>query len=131
MSGEQGAAGAMVAAVVARLREVPGLSQVSDGVPLQAGDAAAVVDAGPETDWGFKGGEGAELRFAVLVTCGGEVPGRARLLGEKVRAALAQLGLELDGWQLVNLVKLRSRVVRTAGPKWTAVLEYRARMVRT
>jgi len=121
----------MVAAVVARLREVPGLSQVSDGVPLQAGDAAAVVDAGPETDWGFKGGEGAELRFAVLVSCGGEVPGRARLLGEKVRAALAQLGPELDGWQLVNLVKLRSRVVRTAGPKWTAVLECRARMVRT
>lgn len=131
MSGEQGAAGAMVAAVVARLREVPGLSQVSDGIPIQAGDAAAVVDAGPETDWGFKGGDGAELRFAVLITCGGEVPGRARLLGEKVRAALAELGPGLDGWQLVNLTMLRTRVVRAAGPKWTAVTEYRARMVRT
>ena len=50
MSGE-GAAGALAACVVAALRQVAGLSQVSGGAPIQAGDAHAVVETGPETDW--------------------------------------------------------------------------------
>ncbi|WP_166041557.1 DUF3168 domain-containing protein [Sphingosinicella sp. YJ22] len=130
MNSEQGAAGALVSALVTVLREVAGLSQVSDGIPLQAGDAAAVIEAGPETDWGFKGGEGAEVRVAILVTCGGETPARARLLVERTRAAVATIGPDLAGWTLVGLTMLRSRVVREAGPKWIAVVEYRARMMR-
>ena len=130
MTNEQGAAGALVAALVAALRDVPGLSQVSDGAPLQAGDAAAMVEAGPETDWGFKGGEGAEVRFAIVLRCGGEAPGRARMLGEKIRSAVAEVGSDLGGWGLVSLAMLRSRVLREAGPKWAAVIEYRARMIR-
>ena len=131
MSGEQGATGALVAAVIKALEAVPGLSQVSDGAPLQAADAAALVEAGPETDWGFKGGDGAEVRFAVLVTCGGEAPARARLLGEKARAAVTATGPELPGWRLVSLAMLRARTIRAAGPKWTAVAEYRARMTKS
>jgi len=131
MNGEQGASGALVSALVTALRDVPGLSQVSDGVPLQAGDAAAVVEAGPETDWGFKGCEGAEVRVAVLVTCDGEAPGRPRLLAERVRAAIGAIAPDLGGWTLVTLVLLRSRVLRTPGSKWTASLDYRARMLRS
>lgn len=131
MNGEQGAAGALVSALMAVLGEVPDLSQVSDGVPLQASDAAAVVEVGPESDWGFKGGEGAEVRFAILVTCGGEGPGRARLLAERIRTAIGQGEPDLIGWTLVSMALLRSRVLRAAGPKWTAVVEYRARMLRS
>ena len=130
MNGEQGAAGALVSALMTALRDVPGLSQVSDGLPLQAGDAAAVVEAGPETDWGFKDGEGAELRVAVLVTCSGETPRRVRSLAERMRAAVAMIGPDLAGWRLVGMTMLRSRVLREVGPKWTAVIEYRARMMR-
>lgn len=130
MNGEQSATGVLVPALIAVLRDVPGLSQVSDGAPLQAGDAAAVVEAGPETDWGFKGGEGSEVRLAIVVTCGGETPGRARRLGEKIRAAAATVAADIGEWKLVSMVMLRSRVVREAGPKWSAVMEYRARMIR-
>ena len=130
MTSEQGAVGALVTSLVAALRKVPGFSQVSDGVPIQAGDAAVAIDVGPETDWGFKGGEGAELRIAVVLTCGGEAPGRTRMLGERVRAAVSTVGPELGGWRLANMVMLRSRVLRETGPKWTAVVEYRARMTR-
>ena len=130
MTNEQGAAGALVAALVAALRDVPGLSQVSDGAPLQAADAAAIVEAGPETDWGFKGGEGAEVRFAIVLRCGGEAPTRARMIGERIRSAVAEVGPDLGGWGLVSLAMLRSRVLREAGPKWAAVIEYRARMIR-
>ncbi len=131
MNGEQGAAGALVSALMRVLAEVPGLSQVSDGVPLQASDAAAVVEVGPESDWGFKGGEGAEVRFAILVTCGGEGPGRARRFAERIRTAIGQSEPDPVGWTLVSLTLLRSRVLRGAGPEWTAVVEYRARMLRS
>jgi len=134
MSGE-GATAALVAAVTAALRRVSGLSGVFDGAPPQAGDAHAVVQAGPETDWGHTSGEGAEGRFALLVRCGREAPGRARLLGEAARAAVAAIGLGPEtGWQLVNLTMLRSRVARSgppgAGPGWTSATEYRARLLR-
>ena len=129
MSDEAGAQGALIGAVVAALGLVPGLSQVADGAPIQAGDACAVVETGPETDWGFKDGEGAELRFGVRVECGGERPDRARLMLERLRTALG--GLETGGgWRLVTLAMMRSRVVRAAGPKWVGVVEYRARMMR-
>ena len=130
MNGEEGVPGALGTKLLSALRDVPGLSQVSDGVPLQAGDAAVMVDVGPETDWGFKGGEGAEVRFAAVLTCGGEGPGRARMLGERVRAAIATVGPDLGGWTLASLVMLRSRVLRETASKWTAVAEYRARMMR-
>lgn len=130
MNAEQGAAGALVMALVTALRDVPGISQVSDGAPIQAGDCAVAVDAGPQTDWGFKGGEGAELRLAIVLTCAGEAPARARMLGERIRAATATIGPDLGGWRLVSMVMLRSRLLRERGPKWTAVAEYRARMMR-
>lgn len=139
MSGEQGAATALADAVMAALAGVDGLSQIADGAPVTAADAAAVLEMGPETDWGWKGGTGAELRFAVIVRCGGEAPGRARALGERVRAAVAEVAVDqagvdepgvdgVAGWRLVTLVLVRAALVRGAGPGWTAVAEWRARM---
>jgi hypothetical protein len=133
MDGE-GAAGALVAAVAAALRQVPGLSGVSDGAPIQAADGHAVVEAGPETDWGHKSGEGAEIRFAVLIRCGGEQPARTRSLTERARQAVEGLGPGLGPpsmpWRLVTLVRIRSRLLRAPGPSWTGVSEFRARMLR-
>ncbi len=130
MDEDGGAAGAIAAAAVTALRLVPGLSQVFDGPPIQAGDAHAMIEMGPETDWGFKDGAGAELRFAVRVECGGERPDRARMLLERARAAVAEVRPELGGWRVVSLALVRARVVRLPGPKWTGVAEYRARMMR-
>ena len=131
MNDDAGAAGALAEAVVAALRNVAGLSRVSDGVPIQAGDASAVVEMGPETDWGHKSGAGAEVRFAVLIGCAGEEPGRARVLLERARAAVDAVGPRVGGWRVVTLVTMRSRMVRAPGPKWTGVVEYRARMLRS
>ncbi len=133
---DEGASAVLAAAVTARLREVSGLSGVSDGAPIQAGDAHAVVEIGPETDWGHKSGAGAEVRFAVLVRCGGESPARARTLAEGARAALAGLGPEMGGWRLVSLAMMRARTLpfgrdrKEAGRGWTGFIDYRARMLR-
>lgn len=136
--GNEGAAGALVASVVRALRQVPGLSQVSDGAPIQAGEASATVEIGPETDWGHKSGEGAEVRFALLIRCGGERPGRVRQLMEMARQAVVAIGPDCGEWRLVSLVMLRSRTMpfgsaqdrRGSWPSWTGVAEYRARLLK-
>ena len=128
---DEGAAGALAAAVLGGLRAVPGLSQVADGRPIQAGDAAATLEMGPESDWGHKNGDGAELRFAVTIACGGEQPGRVRGLVARARARIDAIGPELgSGWRLVTLVMTRSRATREAGPRWRGAVDYRARMLR-
>lgn len=128
---DEGAAGALAAAIVAALRLVPGLSQVADGRPIQAGDAAATLEMGPESDWGHKSGDGAELRFAVTIMCGGEQPGRARGLVAAAQARVEAIGPELgSGWRLVSLAMIRSRAVREQGPRWRGAVDYRARMLK-
>ena len=124
-----GAAGVLAEAVVGALRQVSGLSSVADGEPIQAGDAYAILDMGPEIDWGHKTGAGAEIRFAVLVRCGGERPDRARRLLTAAREQVGAIGPAADGWRLVSLAMLRARVVREPGPRWTGAAEYRARLL--
>lgn len=128
--GDEGAAAALAIAVVEALKRVPGLSGVSDGVPIQAADAHAVAEMGPQTDWGHKSGEGAEIRFAVLIRCGGEQPDRARRLTDQARQVVAEIGPECGTWRLATLTMVRSRTTRTPGPSWTGAVEFRARMLR-
>lgn len=127
--GDGGAAAALAEAVTAALRQVGGLSQVADGEPIQAGDSHAVVEMGPETDWGHKTGAGAEIRFALLVRCGGERPDRARRLLAAAREQVEALGTVASGWRLVSLAMMRARLVREPGPRWTGAAEYRARLL--
>lgn len=131
---DEAAAAAVAAAVTDALRDVAGLSGVFDGAPIQAGDAHAMVEIGPETDWGHKSGAGAELRFAVVVRCAGERPDRARALSSAARAAVEAIGPALGGWRLVSLVMMRGRVMpaprREERPGWTGVADYRARLLR-
>ncbi len=131
--GDEGAATAMAGAVTSALRKVPGLSGVFEGPPVQAADAHAVVDVGPESDWGHKSGAGAELRFAVSIRCGGERPDRTRALSGAARTAVEAIGPRLAGWRLVSLAMMRARVTparKEAQPGWTGSVEYRARLLR-
>jgi len=126
---DEGASGVLAAAALAALRQVPGLSGEFDGAPIAAADAHAVVEPGPETDWGHKNGAGAEVRFAVVIVCGGEAAGRLRGLMTAVRSAVGALAPDLDGWRLVSLVMVRARIIRGKGPRWTGSIEYRARLL--
>lgn len=125
-----GASEMLVAAVTTALRDVVGLNGAYDGPPLQAAFPYATVDAGPESDWSHKSGEGRELRLAVTIRDQGERPARLRELMRAVEAAIGAAGGQHDGWRLVTIVFLRSRVLREPGAAWTAVIDYRARMLR-
>ncbi len=125
-----GAGQALVEAAVAMLRTVNGLNGIYDGAPLTAAFPYATVEAGPESDWSHKSGEGRELRLSILVRDKGESPARLRSLAVTVEAGVIAIGPELAGWRLVTLIFLRSSMLRGRDAAWTAAIEYRARLLK-
>jgi len=122
------ASGALIAAVMTALDSIPGLAGTHEAGPIQAAIPSAVVATGMETDWGHKSGAGRELRLSVMLRDEGESPVRLRILSEAVQAALD--GLEMGGgWRLVTFVFVRSIVAPQGAGKWSAGLDYRARML--
>jgi hypothetical protein len=125
-----GAGQALAEAALAALRAVDGLNGVYDGPPLSAAFPYATVETGPESDWSHKSGAGRELRLAILIFDKGERPARLRNLAAAVEAAAAEIGPDLAGWRLVNLVFLRGSMLRNTGAAWTAAIGYRARLLK-
>lgn len=126
-----GAGQALTDAAMAALRAVEGLNHVYDGPPLSAAFPYAVVEVGPESDWSHKSGEGRELRLSLLIRDKGERPTRLRGLVAEIEDLTMQIGAELPGWRLVNLVFLREAMLRETGATWSAAIDYRARLLKT
>jgi hypothetical protein len=116
------------AAAIAALQGVAELGTVHEGQPLQAVVRYAVVEAGPETDWGHNSGAGREVRLAVTLKDEGERPGRLRRLMADVEAVLSSLSA-VAGWQLVTMRFLSSRVARDRQSGWIGLVEFRARLL--
>jgi hypothetical protein len=125
-----GAGQALTDAALAALRSVEGLNQVHDGPPLTAAFPYAYVEAGPESDWSHKSGEGRELRLAILVRDKSERPTRIRAIAAAMEDAATGIGPDLAGWRLVTLRFLRASMLRENGAAWTAAIEYRARLLK-
>lgn len=53
-----------------------------------------------------------------------------RSLTATVEAGVIAIGPDLAGWRLVNLVFLRSSMLRGRDAAWTAAIEYRARLLK-
>jgi hypothetical protein len=125
-----GAGSALKAAAIEALEALE-LGGVYPGPPLQAAHPHAVVECGPEVDWGHKSGRGRELRLAVTLRDSGERPDRAQAFADVVEAAV-EAGLDVEGWRLVTLALVRRRTVaegRGGGAGWAVALEFRVRML--
>lgn len=124
-------AGAALRAAAIEAVEALELGGVYPGPPLQAAFPYAVVECGPETDWGHKSGRGRELRLAVTLRDCGERPDRAQAFAEVVEAAM-EAGLVVESWRLVTLALLRRRTLaegRGGKAGWAVAIDYRARML--
>lgn len=130
MSG--GAGAALEAAALAAIEGLGGIRAYA-GPPIQASAPYATVEAGSESDWSHKSGEGRELRLAVALWDRGEHPSLRERIGQ-AEEALGAIGNTIEGWQLVTLQFLRTRLVppKSGSPNglWAAVIEYRARLLR-
>jgi hypothetical protein len=125
-----GAGGALRAAAVEALEALE-LGGVYPGPPLQAAFPHAVVECGPESDWGHKSGPGRELRLAVTLRDSGERPERAEAFADVAEAAV-EAGLDVEGWRVVTLALVRRRTVaegRGGKAGWAVALDWRARML--
>lgn len=117
-------------AVVAALTGIEGLASY-DAPPLQAAFPYVLVEAGPESDWSHKGGTGREVRLAVTIRDRGERPVRLRALMDQAEAAITAMSSSIEGWQLVSVQYLRSRLALDAKNGWAGSVDYRARMLKT
>lgn len=112
------------------LAVVPGLNGAYDGMPLKASLPFAAIEIGPETDWGWKGGEGREIRLAATIRDGGERPARLRALMAATEAALVGLRGTVEGWRIVNVRMFRARMAQKRAGEWTGIVEARVRIER-
>jgi hypothetical protein len=112
-----------LAQAIGSIGEITG---VYDGPPARAPFPYVAIDAGSETDWSHKSGEGREV--LVALTIWDEQPDRLRLLADSVEQAVAGLG-NLSSWSLVSLRFVRRRVVRDVAGPWATALDFRARLL--
>ena len=120
------AGGALQAALTAVLAGDSRLTGIYDGPPARASLPYAVIDAGNESDWSHKNGDGREV--LVALTIWDEAPARLAELADAVEAMALAIG-EVDGWHLVSMRLLRRRTVRDVAGPWAAAIDFRARLL--
>ncbi|MBA3667759.1 MAG: DUF3168 domain-containing protein [Sphingomonas sp.] len=122
------AGGALQAALASALASEMRLTGIYDGPPARAAFPYAVIDAGSESDWSHKSGDGREVLVALTVW--DDAPARLAELADAVEAIVAEVS-DAAGWQLVSFRLLRRRTVRDVAGPWAAAIDFRARLLAT
>jgi hypothetical protein len=124
----------LTAALAAHLRGCPALAgcAVFDAPPVRGGLPFVVVEEPVLADASASGWAGREGRVTVSIADAGERPVRLRGLLDAVEAWVAALPAAIgDGWRVVLLKPVRSRVVRSGGgDRWSGTAEFQVRMWR-
>ena len=125
----------LTAALVAALAEhgplAAVLTGVFDGAPARCALPWAQVVEPVLVDWSTKDMAGREGRVSVILRDAGERPVRLRMLAGAAEDALAAMpGAIGEGWRVVTLLPVRSRIVADGPGKWMAAGEWRVRMLR-
>lgn len=136
MSAEMAVRGAVLAALRADGDLAGRVNGVSDGDVGQASGPYVMLAECSGADWGGKGLDGREVRIAIEMRDPGEGAGGIAAMLTRVDGALHGLaGLARDGWHMVGVALIRSRIARP-GPGhrreggWRGVVDYRVRAVR-
>lgn len=119
------AGGKLQAALAGALTSLD-ISGVYDGPPARAPYPYVVLDAGIETDWSHKSGDGREVLVALTVW--DDQPARLHELADAAEAAAAGV-TDVEGWALVSLRLIRRRTVRDVAGPWAAAIDFRARLL--
>ena len=102
------------------------ISGVYDGPPARAPYPYAAIDAGVETDWSHKSGNGREV--LVAMTLWDDQPARLHELADAVEGVAAGVAA-VEDWQLVSMRLIRRRTVRDVAGPWAVAMDFRARLL--
>lgn len=120
----RGSVGRAVLAALQGLAECP----VFDAAPARARVPFGVVGEPVLLPWPASGVEGWEARLTLVLTDEGERPVRLRVLAAAAEGMV--LPVVIEGWRVAGWRLVRSRMVRGSGGRWTATLEWVARVFR-
>ncbi|WP_375397138.1 DUF3168 domain-containing protein [uncultured Sphingomonas sp.] len=122
-----------VTAVLAAMQDDPALAaalnMVADGpVP---GATPPWAELGPvvAVDWGSKDRRGREVQVGIVIHDRIDRRQRIHDLVAATGAAIEAMPRDMDGWRLASLAFVRLRVAGEAPARWTATIEYRARLI--
>ena len=120
---------ALASKTLTALEAVGALNGRYEGPAIRSAAPYAIVEAGAESDWSHKSGAGREVRLTVTLRDEGERPARLRRLVGEAQAALGAIAASGDGWRIVSLAFVRSRLLPEGDRRWVATRDYRARML--
>lgn len=121
------ARGSVGRAALAALQGLAGCP-VFDAAPARARVPFGVVGEPVLLPWPASGVEGWEARLTLVLTDEGERPVRLRVLAAAAEGMV--LPVVIEGWRVAGWRLVRSRMVRGSGGRWTATLEWVARVFR-
>ncbi len=113
--------------VAAALADVPGITGVHDGPPVDAASPYLVIGPDLVTDWSTKTEAGHEHRIGVTAWADGPAAAPLKVILGAVEARLATLGGAREGHRIVSARLLRSLVL-TDPEGWSqGIVEFRIR----
>lgn len=126
------AEGTLALAVATALRGAGGLAGLNGvfvGPPVKATPPYAEIGEVLGIDWSVKDRVGRELRVSVTLRDAGETAARVQALSDAAGGAIEALPRVIDGWAVASVALARSRLAASAPGRWTALLDYRVRML--
>ncbi len=115
--------------VAAALADVPGITGVHDGPPVDAVSPYLVIGPDLVTDWSTKTETGHEHRIGVSLWADGPAAAPLKLILGAVETRLAAIGGARDGHRIVSASLLRSLTL-TDPEGWSqGIVEFRIRSV--
>jgi hypothetical protein len=123
------------AALVQWLRADPTLAAelntVAEEAPARASPPWLGIAASAGADWSVKGAAGREIRVALEFHYRGDDPATGIAVAQAIEDRVASLPRPQDGFEVVSIVFLRSRVEQRPGNIRAALVEYRFRLLAT
>ena len=104
------------------------INRVHDGPPAKASPPYVMLGEVTGGDWGTKTADGRELRVTVTVVDAGETSARVAGILPLVEAAVRRCVVPA-GWQAGSVVLSRSRLVAARAGEWSALMEFRLRLL--
>jgi hypothetical protein len=123
------------AALIAWLRADPALvvelNIVGEEAPARASLPWLGIAASASADWSVKDAAGREVRVAFEYHYRGDDPATGVTVAQAIEDRIAALPRPQDGFDIVSIVFLRSRVEQRPGNIRAALVEYRFRLLAT